>query len=317
MDKKIEHLTIENVSKNDIIEIGLELYKLMLKELKKQGKMEFDFGINLNELTNDSQNIHESISFSKESLEEILEGMEKIRQASENTKISLESGSQIIISNNDKISELNHQTKHLENLYKNYIKVFSELEERSKMVESILASINKVSYKINLLSLNASIEAARAGEVGRGFSVVAKEIKKLADDTHSLSKAIEENIGSVISGIKELSNETSDAFKDIEKISNDTENMSVEFQKLVDKDSVIVSQMEEVNQYSIQNNDLVEKINENFSRSFEDIKHMTKAMAEINNQRIDKDVFFNDFTSFLYQLEDLFKELKNYKCERE
>lgn len=317
MDKKIEHLTIENVSKNDIIEIGLELYKLMLKELKKQGKMEFDFGINLNELTNDSQNIHESISFSKESLEEILAGMEKIRQASENTKISLESGSQIIISNNDKISELNHQTKHLENLYKNYIKVFSELEERSKMVESILASINKVSYKINLLSLNASIEAARAGEVGRGFSVVAKEIKKLADDTHSLSKAIEENIGSVISGIKELSNETSDAFKDIEKISNDTENMSVEFQKLVDKDSVIVSQMEEVNQYSIQNNDLVEKINENFSRSFDDIKHMTKAMAEINNQRIDKDVFFNDFTSFLYQLEDLFKELKNYKCERE
>lgn len=317
MDKKIEHLTIENVSKNDIIEIGLELYKLMLKELKKQGKMEFDFGINLNELTNDSQNIHESISFSKESLEEILAGMEKIRQASENTKISLESGSEIIISNNDKISELNHQTKHLENLYKNYIKVFSELEERSKMVESILASINKVSYKINLLSLNASIEAARAGEVGRGFSVVAKEIKKLADDTHSLSKAIEENIGSVISGIKELSNETSDAFKDIEKISNDTENMSVQFQKLVDKDSVIVSQMEEVNQYSIQNNDLVEKINENFSRSFEDIKHMTKAMAEINNQRIDKDVFFNDFTSFLYQLEDLFKELKNYKCERE
>lgn len=317
MDKKIEHLTIENVSKNDIIEIGLELYKLMLKELKKQGKMEFDFGINLNELTNDSQNIHESISFSKKSLEEILEGMEKIRQASESTKISLESGSEIIISNNDKISELNQQTKHLENLYKNYIKVFSELEERSKMVESILASINKVSYKINLLSLNASIEAARAGEVGRGFSVVAKEIKKLADDTHSLSKAIEENIGSVISGIKELSNETSDAFKDIEKISNDTENMSIQFQKLVDKDSVIVSQMEEVNQYSIQNNDLVEKINENFSRSFEDIKHMTKAMAEINNQRIDKDVFFNDFTSFLYQLEDLFKELKNYKCERE
>ena len=72
MDKKIEHITIENVSKNDIIEIGLELYKLMLKELKKQGKMEFDFGINLNELTNDSQNIHESISFSKKSLEEIL-----------------------------------------------------------------------------------------------------------------------------------------------------------------------------------------------------------------------------------------------------
>lgn len=102
----------------------------MLKELKKQGKMEFDFGINLNELTNDSQNIHESISFSKESLEEILAGMEKIRQASENTKISLESGSEIIISNNNKIFELNHQTKHLENLYKNYIKVFSELERK-------------------------------------------------------------------------------------------------------------------------------------------------------------------------------------------
>ena len=95
---------------------------------------------------------------------------------------------------------------------------FEELQSNTKQVETILGSINKISYKINLLSLNASIEAARAGEVGRGFAVVAKEIKKLADETKNLSGEIEKNIGNVVSSISYASNETTQAFKDIESI---------------------------------------------------------------------------------------------------
>jgi methyl-accepting chemotaxis protein len=71
-----------------------------------------------------------------------------------------------------------------------------ELEEKTRHVNQITALITTVAHRTNLLSLNASIEAARAGEAGRGFSVVADEIRKLAESAgrsaEEISKLIHE-----------------------------------------------------------------------------------------------------------------------------
>ncbi len=66
-----------------------------------------------------------------------------------------------------------------------------EIGDTSRQMTGILAIINDISDRINLLSLNASIEAARAGEHGRGFAVVADEIGKLADQTSTSVKEID------------------------------------------------------------------------------------------------------------------------------
>ncbi len=81
----------------------------------------------------------------------------------------------------------------------NVISAINELEEKSKSINNVVKAINEIAEQTNLLSLNASIEAARAGEAGRGFSVVAEEIRKLSDQclvsANQISAIVSEIIG--------------------------------------------------------------------------------------------------------------------------
>jgi methyl-accepting chemotaxis protein len=76
-------------------------------------------------------------------------------------------------------------------------KIISQLEERSKDIEKILSVIKEVTEKTNLLSLNAAILAAQAGEYGKGFSVVADEIRSLSDKTSSSARDIASIVKSI------------------------------------------------------------------------------------------------------------------------
>lgn len=83
------------------------------------------------------------------------------------------------------------------------------VDKRTKEIEGFVQIINEIAGQTNLLSLNASIEAARAGEHGRGFSVVAEEIRKLADQSKESANKIKEIVG----GITETTKRTSIAAK--------------------------------------------------------------------------------------------------------
>ena len=87
----------------------------------------------------------------------------------------------------------------------NVTEVAHELQEKISSAEEITQIIYQVSSQTNLLALNASIEAARAGEAGRGFSVVADEIRKLADNT----KQSIDKITDLLQGVTKLADQTS------------------------------------------------------------------------------------------------------------
>jgi methyl-accepting chemotaxis protein len=101
----------------------------------------------------------------------------------------------------------------------NTIRDIEELERESKLITDIIAVINDIAAQTNLLSLNASIEAARAGEAGRGFSVVADEIRNLSSKSLTAAQEIEETIKSIISKTQTTVN----TVKEAEVISKTTE----------------------------------------------------------------------------------------------
>lgn len=108
------------------------------------------------------------------------------------------------------------------------------LDTQSKKIKAILNAIHKIATQTNLLALNAAIEAARAGDAGKGFSVVAKEVKDLSGNTSDLVKEISEII-------EEINKETELSIKEMESVTKNTAksvDLMIEVEKLVTEISV-------------------------------------------------------------------------------
>jgi methyl-accepting chemotaxis protein WspA len=102
----------------------------------------------------------------------------------------------------------------------------ADINAKVTNITSVVTTINKVADQTNLLSLNAAIEAAKAGEFGQGFAVVAREIRRLADQTaiatldiEQMVKEMQSSVSSGVMGMEKFAQEVQSAVREVNDIS--------------------------------------------------------------------------------------------------
>ena len=207
-------------------------------------------------LTNVSQNIIElsdgassqlqNTIHTRNSVEAIGEGMNDVNKSIQNVAQLTQTTTVATDKGKESIEETVTKMEDIFSSSKKTAQIVDSLELKSQEIEKIVSLITAITDQTNLLALNAAIEAARAGEHGRGFAVVADEVRKLAEQSNGAANEIQQLIASIREEISGANESMSTSLNNVQIGINIANNTKDNFLEIADLITNVAAQAQEI-----------------------------------------------------------------------
>lgn len=287
MEQLYHSINVMTGSLRDIVKVIMDKSQTLLASAEEFNASTTEFNDSADNVSSAMERLQENntsqYNIVNESAEQIEQGLNMINDLSSKNKTivsTVEKTANVAGEGQLTVENAVNQMNSILEASQRFQKLISNLNEKSDKIGTISGSITNIADQTNLLALNAAIEAARAGESGKGFSVVADEIRKLAEQVQSSTALISKLI-------EETQNETTFAVEEmktfLEKINtgaNAVSNAGEIFRNINADTNGIAAQIKSMSAFLEEVADRTMKINETIIQ-VQKISDLTK--SEINN----------------------------------
>lgn len=250
-------------------------------------------------------------------LDQYIQTLNKIVEEETDSKTQLEKSIDNLKTSFEDVKSVTNMINDVKNNFANVNTHGKDLSSQATKIMDISSTVEAIADQTNLLALNAAIEAASAGEAGKGFTVVAEEIRKLAEDSKDAVKEINQNLVYFIKKIEGFVSEIETQYNQLEKSNSTLDKVTVNNQSSTDQiigvSNIIVKLIEQLSTETNNLTNVIENIH-SLAAISEENSAASEEMSATVTQYSEKVKDLTDNISMLETLTSNFrKELKKYK----
>ena len=228
-----------------------------------------EMNLHVDTLVKSSSVQNEAIENSNKAVKEVVKTLEYINQQAEERVKNAGEMHEYISDGDEKISATNE--------------ILGKIAQQLDEVYEVVTIINNVAEQTNLLSMNAAIESAHAGDAGKGFGVVAEEIRSLAEETSENADKISKVVNAIVAAVESANASSQAAFDAFEKVSNHADQIVGALQEISGGIGKIDNQMQQIKDRSDETSTAADEMNHYCGDLAEMQKHVSQQVDNMND----------------------------------
>lgn len=212
------------------------------------------------ELAAGGQTMSEAANDTKNASEQLTSTIRQITSISEQAKEDAMKATEAAVNGSTAAEQAKQKMDLINKNVQTSAALVDELGERIQEISKVIEVINDISAQTNLLALNAAIEAARAGEAGRGFAVVADEVRKLADGSQDATTKIEAMITDIIEQTKKAVHSMNEGRQEIDESAQVVNDSLRSLHLISEKIQTVAQEVQKINEHAQTQSGYAEKV---------------------------------------------------------